>query len=38
VLAGDGAIALEVEAVEVVLSDVSRPYYAPSLKAPAHHD
>ena len=37
VLAGDGAIALDVEALEVRLDDVTRPYRAPSGKAP-HHD
>lgn len=35
-LAGDGAIALEVSALEVVLRDVTRPYSAPSGKVPAH--
>ncbi|PXW69327.1 hypothetical protein C7964_103849 [Loktanella sp. PT4BL] len=35
-LAGDGAIALEVEALEVLLRDVTRPYVAPSKKAPSH--
>jgi hypothetical protein len=35
-LAGDGAIALSVEALEVVLRDVTRPYVAPSHKAPQH--
>lgn len=35
-LAGDGAIALEVEALEVLLRDVTRPYAAPSGKTPAH--
>ena len=35
-LAGDGAIAIEVEALDVVLRDVTRPYVAPSKKAPAH--
>ncbi|MFN3145588.1 MAG: DUF2948 family protein [Paracoccaceae bacterium] len=35
-LAGDGAIALEVEALEVTLRDVTRPYVAPSGKAPRH--
>lgn len=35
-LAGDGAIALAVEALEVRLDDVSRPYIAPSRKAPSH--
>ncbi|MFN6925085.1 MAG: DUF2948 family protein [Tabrizicola sp.] len=35
-LAGDGAIALDVEALEVRLDDVTRPYRAPSGKAPSH--
>lgn len=35
-LAGDGAIAIEVEALEVTLVDVTRPYAAPSGKAPGH--
>ena len=35
-LAGDGAIALEVEALGVTLKDVTRPYAAPSHKAPDH--
>ncbi|RYI35699.1 MAG: DUF2948 family protein [Acetobacteraceae bacterium] len=35
-LAGDGAIALDVEALEVRLEDVTRPYRAPSGKAPRH--
>ena len=35
-LAGDGVIALDVEALEVVLRDVTRPYVAPSGKAPRH--
>ncbi len=35
-LAGDGAIACDVEALEVVLRDVTRPYVAPSRKAPSH--
>jgi hypothetical protein len=35
-LAGDGAIRLEVEALEVALKDVTRPYRAPSGKAPSH--
>ena len=38
VLAGDGALALDVEALEVTLSDVTRPYAAPSGKAPNHPD
>ena len=37
-LAGDGAIACEVEALEVVLKDVTRPYVAPSRKSPNHPD
>ena len=37
-LAGDGAIALEVEALDVTLRDVSRPYLAPSGRAPAHEE
>lgn len=36
VLAGDGAIRLEVEALEVTLRDVTRPYLAPSGKRPRH--
>ncbi len=36
VLAGDGAIRLSVEAIGVTLKDVTRPYRAPSGKAPAH--
>ena len=35
-LAGDGVIAVEVETLEVVLRDVTRPYAAPSGKAPEH--
>ncbi|MEL6684488.1 MAG: DUF2948 family protein [Pseudomonadota bacterium] len=35
-LAGDGVIALEVEALEVILQDVTRPYAAPSNRAPSH--
>lgn len=36
-LAGDGGIRLQVEALEVSLRDVTRPYGAPSKSAP-HHD
>ncbi len=36
VLAGDGAVAVDVECLEVTLRDVTRPYYAPSGKVPAH--
>ena len=35
-LAGDGGIALAVEAVNVTLQDVTRPYIAPSRKTPEH--
>lgn len=35
-LAGDGAIALDVECIDVTLKDVTRPYLAPSGRAPAH--
>jgi hypothetical protein len=34
--AGDGAVALDVEALEVTLTDVTRPYLAPSGRAPDH--
>ncbi|OWU84234.1 hypothetical protein ATO6_14460 [Oceanicola sp. 22II-s10i] len=37
-LAGDGAIRLKVEALEVRLRDVTKPYRAPSGKAPGHGD
>lgn len=36
VLAGDGAVALQVEVLEAVLTDVSRPYRANSGQAPGH--
>lgn len=35
-LAGDGAIAIDVECVNVVLRDVTRPYRAPSGAVPRH--
>jgi hypothetical protein len=35
-LAGDGAVALHVEALDLTLTDVTRPYRAPSGKAPQH--
>ncbi len=35
-LAGDGAVALEVEALNATLRDVTRPYLAPSRKMPEH--
>lgn len=37
-LAGDGAIALDVECLDVTLSDVSRPYVARSTHVPSHPD
>jgi hypothetical protein len=37
-LAGDGAIRLNVEALDVTLKDVTRPYLAPSGKRPGHPD
>jgi Protein of unknown function (DUF2948) len=36
VLAGDGAIALQVEALDLSLRDTTRPYRAVSGKSPAH--
>lgn len=36
VLAGDGAVALEVECLDVALRDVSRPYVAVAGRPPAH--
>ncbi|WP_112309145.1 DUF2948 family protein [Pseudogemmobacter bohemicus] len=38
ILAGDGLIELRLEALEVVLSDVTKPYIAPSGKKPGHGD
>ncbi|SFA96416.1 Protein of unknown function [Poseidonocella pacifica] len=35
-LAGDGALRVEVEAVDLRLKDVTRPYVAPSGRAPSH--
>lgn len=35
-LAGDGVIALEVEAIEAQLRDVTRPYVAPARAKPSH--
>lgn len=35
-LAGDGAVALDVEALDLRLEDVTRPYRAPSGKVPTH--
>lgn len=36
VLAGDGAVQVEVEALDIALRDVTRPYLAPSGKVPQH--
>lgn len=36
--AGDGAVAAEAECLNVTLRDVTRPYRAPSGKAPAHRE
>jgi len=36
--AGDGALALAVEALEITLKDVTRPYLAPSRLVPKHPD
>lgn len=35
-LAGDGAVALDVECLEATLRDVTRPYAAPSRARPSH--
>lgn len=35
-LAGDGAVSVAVEALEVLLRDVTRPYRAPSRRVPDH--
>lgn len=37
-LAGDGAVALDVECLDVALRDVTRPYLAPSRRLPRHPD
>ncbi len=37
-LAGDGEISVEVECLDVQLTDVSRPYVAPSGRRPGHPD
>jgi len=36
-LAGDGAVALDVEVLDVTLQDVTRPYIAQSRSAPSHN-
>lgn len=38
VLAGDGDVAMDVEALEVTLRDVTKPYAAPSGRSPGHPD
>ena len=38
ILAGDGALAVDVEALEVTLKDVTAPYVAASGKSPDHPD
>jgi hypothetical protein len=38
VLAGDGAVAIDVECLNVMLRDVTRPYLAPSGHVPKHGD
>jgi len=37
-LSGDGAIRVEVECLDITLTDATRPYAAPSGKAPHHPD
>lgn len=36
IFAGDGEIAIDVEAINLTLTDVTKPYMAPSGKAPSH--
>jgi len=36
ILAGDGEFAIDVECLEISVADVTRPYVAPSGKAPEH--
>lgn len=38
ILAGDGALSLQVEALDATLRDVSRPYLAPSGRVPTHKE
>jgi hypothetical protein len=38
ILAGDGGVAVDVEALDVTLKDVTTPYLAASGKAPRHSD
>ncbi len=38
ILAGDGTIALQVEALDATLRDVSKPYLAPSRHVPTHEE
>lgn len=36
ILAGDGELALDVECIDLTLTDVTRPYLAPTRRAPSH--
>jgi len=36
ILAGDGEIALDVECIDIILQDATRPYIAPSKSTPSH--
>lgn len=36
ILAGDGEIALDVECIDIILQDATRPYVAPSKSQPKH--
>ena len=38
VFSGESVISLEVECINVLLQDVTRPYYSPSKKRPNHND
>ncbi len=38
ILAGDGALSLQVEALDATLRDVSQPYLAPSGRVPTHKE
>lgn len=35
-LAGDGAVSMDVEVLDVTLKDVTKPYFAPSRSVPSH--
>jgi len=36
ILAGDGEIALDVECIDIIIQDATRPYIAPSKSTPSH--